>query len=95
MTSTTGKPTITESATKYGIKPIPPDDPIFKPGFTVGATVPYRQRPVGSTSKVSSTAPAEAQTPPTGDMSDPKVAGRIQDRLDQLMIDEYKKAGLT
>ena len=95
MSSTTGKMTGRELGIKYGGTPIPPDDPIFRPGFTIGATVPYRQRPAGSTSEASDTAPTEAQTPPAGDMSDPKVAGRIQDRVDQFMIDEDRKAGLT
>ncbi|MEF8770537.1 MAG: hypothetical protein ABTS16_19475 [Candidatus Accumulibacter phosphatis] len=90
-----GKMTGRELITKYGGTAIPPDDPIFKPGFTIGATVPYRQRPAGSTSEASSTAPTEAQTPQEGDMSDPKVAGRMQDRIDQFMIDEDRKAGLT
>lgn len=59
MPIATRKPTIRQLGIKYGGTPIPPDDPIFKPGFTVGATVPYRQRPADSTNGAASTAPAE------------------------------------
>jgi hypothetical protein len=59
MSSTTGKMTHRELGMKYGIPEIPPDDPTFKPGFTIGATVPYRQRPAGSTNEASSSAPNE------------------------------------
>ncbi len=83
-----------ELGIKYGGTPIPPDDPIFRPGFTIGATVPYRQRPAGSTSEASSTAPTDAQTPPEGDMSDLKVAGRIQDRVDQAIDEMNRRDGL-
>ena len=94
MTLPDGKMTGRELITKYGGTAIPPDDPIFKPGFTIGATVPYWQRPAGSTSGASSTAPTEAQTPPEGDMSDPKVAGRIQDRVDQAIDEMNRRDGL-
>ena len=94
MTLPDGKMTGRELITKYGGTAIPPDDPIFKPGFTIGATVPYRQRPAGSTSEASSTAPDDAQTPPMGDMSDPKVAGRIQDRVDQAIDEMNLRDGL-
>ena len=44
-----------------------------------------RQQATEQAKQAASASPAEAQTPPTGDMSDPKVAGRIQDRVDQLL----------
>lgn len=56
-TTTTGELTIRESAIKHGLTPIPPGDPIYQNGFTIGATKSYRQRPAGSTTTESSTAP--------------------------------------
>ena len=46
------------------------------------------------TSEASSTAPTDAQTPPEGDMSDLKVAGRIQDRVDQAIDEMNRRDGL-
>jgi hypothetical protein len=48
MSNRTRKRTIHEIAMKHGSRgSIPADDPIYKQGWTIGSTVPYRQRPAG------------------------------------------------
>lgn len=63
MPTTTGKPTRTEIAMKYGSRgPIPPDDPIFRTGWQTGSTVPYRQRPVTRAPSTGATIPENNRT---------------------------------
>ena len=46
MSDTPRKPTHGEIAMKYGSRgPVPADDPIFKQGWVIGTTSPYRQPP--------------------------------------------------
>ena len=87
MSTTTGATTISEEGIKHGLTPIPPDDPIYKNGWTIGATMPYRQAPNGSQNEASATAPA-------GGMSDPEVAAKIQGRVDQSIDELNRRDGL-
>lgn len=63
MSDTTRAMTIEGAAMLHGsLGVIPADDPIYKNGWTVGATVPYRQRAVTRAPSPGTTIPENNRT---------------------------------